>query len=84
MKIKSKDGCAYEFPSHKWLASSVGDGKISREIFGKGHCRNLDSPPTGNVKLVNPNGLRLLGLVQGFQQMLLGYVRSGYAGVGLS
>lgn len=47
MKIKAKDGCVYAFPSHQWLASNVGDGKISRELVGKSHCPNTDSPPEG-------------------------------------
>ena len=47
VKIKAKDGCAYEFPSHKWLASNVGDGKTSRELVGKSHCPNIDAPPEG-------------------------------------
>lgn len=47
VKIKAKDGCVYAFPSHQWLASNVGDGKISRELVGKSHCANTDSPPEG-------------------------------------
>ena len=47
MKIKGKDGCVYEFVSHKWLASNVGDGKISRELNGKSRCPTLDTPTKG-------------------------------------
>jgi len=47
VKIKAKDGCVYEFPSHQWLASNVGDGKTSRELVGKSHCPNIDAPPEG-------------------------------------
>lgn len=51
VKIKAKDKCVYEFEGHKWLASNVGDGKISRELNGKSHCPNLDSPPNGKNKI---------------------------------
>ncbi|XP_022780705.1 uncharacterized protein LOC111321951 [Stylophora pistillata] len=44
VKIKATDGCVYEFVSHKWLASNVGDGKISRELNGKSRCPSLDTP----------------------------------------
>lgn len=51
MEIKAKDGCVYEFPSHKWLASNSGDGKTSRELNGKSRCRNLDAPSKGKENI---------------------------------
>ena len=47
VKIKAKDGCVYAFPSNQWLASNVGDGRTSRELVGKSHCPNTDTPPEG-------------------------------------
>lgn len=53
MKIKGKDGCVYEFVSHKWLASNVGDGKTSRELNGKSRCPTLDTPTKGTCHKIS-------------------------------
>ncbi|XP_068712219.1 retinoschisin-like [Montipora foliosa] len=47
VKIKSADGCVYEFPNHKWLASTYGDKMIARKLVGRSRCRNVESPSTG-------------------------------------
>ncbi|KAK2563931.1 EGF-like repeat and discoidin I-like domain-containing protein 3 [Acropora cervicornis] len=47
VRIKPTDGCVYEFPNHKWLASTYGDEKISRHIIGRTHCRKKETPPAG-------------------------------------